>query len=449
MNKQRRSFLKVVFLVAAILASGGGIFASAGAALNVGDSAPPLQAGKWLQGQPITQFAQGTVYLVEFWASWSAPCRDAVPRLNEASEKYKGKGLVVIGQNCWEQDQAAAAAFINEMKVAFPVVLDDATRTMAKNWISAAGRSSLPAVFVVDKKGRVGWIGTPTELTDQVIEDLLAGKSGVTALTQPQPVPAKDPLAESEEQLSKLIAQSSSASIESAKLYLERAHLRARGGHWKEAEADLKQALQNNPAEVWAWYLLPPVLIENGETADYLKHTHEMLVRFGSSDNPVTAGRAAEGCLLYPGAGTNDLESARQIAERKIFPHWRRFYVGLAEYRLGHFERAVDWMQQIRNDLDAINGVDRWPCEANACLVLAMAQQQLKATGKAQEALTHAREIIDVMPKLEGSDLGRYWWNVLTTHNFLKETQKLVGGISSSAPVKAAESENRFGGNRP
>src|SRR5262249_2223691 len=111
-------------------------------------------------------------------------------------------------------------------------------------------------------------------------------------------------------------------------------------------------------------------------------------------------------------------------------------------------DSAVDWMQQIRNDLDTINGVDRWPCEANACLVLAMAQQQLKATAKAQEALAHAREIIDLMPKLDGSDLGHYWWNVLTTHNFLKETQKLVAGISTPAPVKATESENRFDGNR-
>jgi hypothetical protein len=41
--------------------------------------------------------------------------------------------------------------------------------------------------------------------------------------------------------------------------------------------------------------------------------------------------------------------------------------------------------------------------------------------------LTHAEEIVEtVMPKLGGSDLGRYWWNVLTTRTFMKEAQELI-----------------------
>src|SRR5262245_19987118 len=127
-------------------------FAAVGASLNVGDAAPPLKTGKWLKGEPVSQFAEGTVYLINFWASWSAPCRDSMPQVNGAYQKFKTNGLIVIGQNCWEQDETAATAFVKEMNIAHPVALDDESRSMARNWMSAAGRSSVPTAFVIDKK---------------------------------------------------------------------------------------------------------------------------------------------------------------------------------------------------------------------------------------------------------------------------------------------------------
>jgi thiol-disulfide isomerase/thioredoxin len=150
--------------------------------LKVGDPAPKLQTGKWIQGEPVKSFEKGKAYLVEFWATWCPPCRTSIPHLNEIHKKFKDKGLVVIGMDCWERDESLVAPFVKKMgdKMTYRVALDDKTSNkkgqMAQTWMDAAGRDGIPSAFLVDTQGKIAWIGHPMELKEQVIEDALAGK---------------------------------------------------------------------------------------------------------------------------------------------------------------------------------------------------------------------------------------------------------------------------------
>jgi thiol-disulfide isomerase/thioredoxin len=176
----KTSKLKWLTLVAA-LAAGTIMTPAAEPTLKAGDPAPKLQTGKWVQGEPVNGIEKGKAYIVEFWATWCGPCRQSIPHLNEKYLKYKDKGLVVIGQDCWEEDDSLVAPFVKKMgdQMAYRVALDDkdggSKGKMAETWMAAAGQDGIPTAFLIDTNGIIAWIGHPMTLKDEVIDAVLAG----------------------------------------------------------------------------------------------------------------------------------------------------------------------------------------------------------------------------------------------------------------------------------
>lgn len=173
-------FTAIILGISGLAVCGAGLQRE-GAKLKVGDPAPKLQTGKWVQGEPVKSFERGKAYIVEFWATWCGPCRVSIPHLNEIHEKYKSKGLVVIGQDCWERDETLVEPFIQKMgdKMTYRVALDDKSTmekgAMAETWMAAAGQNGIPAAFLVNKEGIVAWIGHPMQLKETTIEAVLDG----------------------------------------------------------------------------------------------------------------------------------------------------------------------------------------------------------------------------------------------------------------------------------
>ena len=124
------------------------------ATLKVGDPAPKLQVSKWIQGEPVNEFSKDHAYIVEFWATWCGPCRTSIPHLNDVHNKFKDKGLIVIGQDVWENDIKLVDPFVKEMgkKMTYRVALDlipegeKAKGRMAETWMEAAGQNGIPSL---------------------------------------------------------------------------------------------------------------------------------------------------------------------------------------------------------------------------------------------------------------------------------------------------------------
>jgi thiol-disulfide isomerase/thioredoxin len=157
--------------------------------LKGGDKAPPLKVTTWLQGAEVKEFEAGKVYIVEFWATWCGPCIAYMPHLAAIQAEYKEKGVTVIGFTSRdilgkpEHTEKMVAAFVKDrgpkLKYTFAWADDQDTN---RAWMGAAGREGIPCTFVVDKTGRIAYIGHPLYLP-LVVPKVVTGTEGARAIS--------------------------------------------------------------------------------------------------------------------------------------------------------------------------------------------------------------------------------------------------------------------------
>ncbi|OWK43001.1 TlpA disulfide reductase family protein [Fimbriiglobus ruber] len=147
------------------------------AKLGIGDAAPPLKVDHWLNGAGPSEFERDKVYVLDFWATWCGPCIHMMPHLAELQREYKDQGLVVAPVTTTDDrnPMAAVSGFVRQqgpkLGLAFAVCNTEDTY---RAYMRAAGQNSLPTSFVIDKAGKVAYIGHPMNL-DSVLPKVLAG----------------------------------------------------------------------------------------------------------------------------------------------------------------------------------------------------------------------------------------------------------------------------------
>ena len=92
---------------------------------------------------------RGKVVLVNFWATWCAPCREEMPSMEALRANMEKRPFVVLAVNVGEGGRVARG-FADSLSLHFPVLLDRDTKT-TKAW----GARILPASFVVAPDGKI------------------------------------------------------------------------------------------------------------------------------------------------------------------------------------------------------------------------------------------------------------------------------------------------------
>jgi peroxiredoxin len=93
---------------------------------------------------------KGNVVLVNFFATWCAPCRDEMPTLEKVFRTYQNKGFLVLGVAGDSKGQEVVEPFVKKYGVTFPVVLDDENAVQRQY-----GVRGIPAVYLFDRQGKI------------------------------------------------------------------------------------------------------------------------------------------------------------------------------------------------------------------------------------------------------------------------------------------------------
>lgn len=147
------------------------------ATLEIGDRAPDIAIDDWVHPgavRPVAApdaFEPGTIYVLEFWATWCPHSRAAVPLLAALQERHADDGVVVIGLAL--DVPGSLRGFLTDSD---PDVRDLATvagryclavdpdGSVQESYMDAIRESAVPTAFIVGREGLVEWIGHPADL---------------------------------------------------------------------------------------------------------------------------------------------------------------------------------------------------------------------------------------------------------------------------------------------
>ena len=123
--------------------------------LRAGDDFKPAPAPAWqlkdVNGTVVSfdQF-KGKVVVLDFWATWCAPCRSEIPGYVALQEKYAKAGLVLVGVSLDRESPEVVKKFMTDQKINYQIVLGDEKIAEAFGGVEA-----IPTTFIIDRQGTI------------------------------------------------------------------------------------------------------------------------------------------------------------------------------------------------------------------------------------------------------------------------------------------------------
>lgn len=166
--------------IAAGAVTGGGAAAQV-PALTIGEPAPPLTLRTWLNlpegaKPPTLESLRGRAIMLEFWGTWCGPCVRAMPEVQKLHDRYADRGLTVLAISY--EPPAKMQPFLEEHGYTMAVGSDP-----EKAVVAAYGVRSWPTTVLLDKEGRVAYVGNPYGAEAAVEKALGLESSPATLLT--------------------------------------------------------------------------------------------------------------------------------------------------------------------------------------------------------------------------------------------------------------------------
>ncbi len=154
----------------------------------VGSEAPEFTLNLFDGGQLKLSDLRGKAVLLNFWASWCAPCRDEAPALESSWKKYKDRDVVFIGVNVWD-DKDMALRYVEKFGGGYVNGVDPKGEIAVEY-----GIAGVPETYFIDPSGKIvdKYTGILTEQSiDYFLERALSSPRADRAISDDIPVEIK------------------------------------------------------------------------------------------------------------------------------------------------------------------------------------------------------------------------------------------------------------------
>jgi thiol-disulfide isomerase/thioredoxin len=154
--------------------------------VQIGEKAPEIHITNWIKNQPRSKELSGKFVIIDFWATWCAPCLESVPHMNNLVNKNKSRPNLVF-LSITDEKEDRVKELLNRVEFSSTVV-SDVTRQTLENFKV----KFIPLCVVIDDKNNIQWVGNPAELHNEAISAIMDGKAAPSSSK-------KEPLSVSEE----------------------------------------------------------------------------------------------------------------------------------------------------------------------------------------------------------------------------------------------------------
>lgn len=155
-----------------LLAAGLTALVLSGCATTVGDMAPDWELADTTGAPHHLSAYAGNVVVLEFWATWCAPCHEVTPVMQALHERYGDQGLTVLGIHY--NSEGDPAAYRMERGLGYPILVDGLG--VARQY----GVSKIPAILVISRDGvvvhrQIGFADEDAERLESLVAAQLQG----------------------------------------------------------------------------------------------------------------------------------------------------------------------------------------------------------------------------------------------------------------------------------
>jgi cytochrome c biogenesis protein CcmG/thiol:disulfide interchange protein DsbE len=136
----------------------------------------PAYASRTIDGDSVSLASlRGRAVLLNVWATWCHPCREEIPVLQALHERYRARGLELVGVRVDAEGEAAAIReFARDFRMSYPIWHDPAERVSTTFLVVG-----VPATFLIGRDGTLRWRRTgPVHASDTSLTRAIEAELG-------------------------------------------------------------------------------------------------------------------------------------------------------------------------------------------------------------------------------------------------------------------------------